>query len=63
MVHGENTAKMEFLTAIAKMCHAQNARPFQVKAGKVEFRGRSMGENQTEESRGYLKEIRTFTGG
>ena len=37
MVHGENTAKMEFLTAIAKSyCPAQNAQPFHGKTGKVD---------------------------
>jgi hypothetical protein len=39
MVHGENTAKMEFRTANAKSyCDAQNPRPFHGKTGKAEFR-------------------------
>ena len=51
MVHGENTAKMEFLTGIVKItyCPAQNAHPSMSRPERL-IQGFPKRENQTEES-------------
>jgi hypothetical protein len=62
MVHGENTAKMEFLTANAKIFATHKKLALSMSRPERLIQGRPNGENQTERVRAYLTDTRAFTG-